>query len=188
LNYWQDRKVLVTDGASFIGSHLVDRLVTPGAAVRIADDLSSGCVDNLSIQNVELLEGNLLDPTFAKQACADMQNVFHLAASHGGRGYIDTHAVECANNMVLNGTVFSAAHQAGVEHICFASSACVYSTTLQEAPHSGNILYLQEQMANTFEPSKAFADGEYGWAKLIWHDYRRLTTNKARVNIEIERV
>ena len=40
--YWYGRKVLVTGGASFIGSHLVDRLVALGAEVRVADDLSSG--------------------------------------------------------------------------------------------------------------------------------------------------
>jgi UDP-glucose 4-epimerase len=96
-----------------------------------------------------------------------MQQVFHLAASHGGRGYIDTHPVECANNMVLDGTVFAAAYNAGVEHVCFASSACVYPTTLQEAPRNGNVIYLREDMANTFEPQKAFSDGEYGWAKLM---------------------
>jgi nucleoside-diphosphate-sugar epimerase len=169
LNYWHGRKVLVTGGASFIGSHLVDRLVASGAVVRVADDLSSGHIDNLasSVQSVELLEGNLLDQAFATQACQGMQNVFHLAASHGGRGYIDTHPVECSNNMVLDGIVFEAAHRAGVEHVCLASSACVYPTTLQEAPLNGNIMYLREEMANTFEPSKAFADGEYGWAKLM---------------------
>lgn len=169
MSYWYGRKVLVTGGASFIGSHLVDRLVILGASVRVADDLSSGSITNMtsSRQHIEFLEGNLLDPGFAMQACAGMQNVFHLAASHGGRGYIDTHPVDCANNMVLDGTVFAAAHQAGVEHVCFASTACVYPTTLQEAPENGHIINLREEMANTYEPSKAFADGEYGWAKLM---------------------
>ncbi len=167
--YWYGRKVLVTGGASFIGSHLVDRLVALGAEVRVADDLSSGTLENLasSIDGIEFLQGNLLDPAFAKQACAGMEQVFHLAASHGGRGYIDTHPVECASNMVLDGTVFAAAYKAGVEHVCFASSACVYPTTLQEEPHNGHVVCLREEMANTFEPHKAFADGEYGWAKLM---------------------
>ena len=167
--YWYGRKVLVTGGASFIGSHLVDRLVALGAEVRVADDLSSGKLENLasSINNIELLEGNLLDPAFAKQACSGIEQLFHLAAAHGGRGYIDTHPVKCASNMVLDGTVFDAAHKAGVERICFASSACVYPTTLQEVPHSGNVIYLKEEMANTLEPHKAFPDGEYGWAKLM---------------------
>jgi len=169
LKYWHGRKVLVTGGASFIGSHLVDRLVALGAEVRVADDLSSGTLENLaaSINDIEVLQGDLSDPAFAKQACTGMEQVFHLAASHGGRGYIDTHPVECSSNMVLDGSVFAAAYKAGVEHVCFASSACVYPTILQEVPHNGKVVYLREDMANPFEPHKAFADGEYGWAKLM---------------------
>ena len=169
MTYWNNRKVLVTGGASFIGSHLVDRLVTLGAQVRVADDLSSGRLENLSLSSneIEFLEGDLLNPLFAEQACAGMQQVFHLAALHGGRGYIDTHPVECSSNMILDGIVFSSAYKAGVEHVCFASSACVYPTTLQEASPDGKGVYLREEMANTYEPSKAFSDGEYGWAKLM---------------------
>jgi UDP-glucose 4-epimerase len=92
-----------------------------------------------------------------------------LAASHGGRGYIDTHPVECATNMVLDGTVFYSAFQAGVERICFASSACVYPTNLQTEMKidEGGLVYLQEEWADPFVPGRALADGEYGWAKLM---------------------
>lgn len=140
-----------------------------GASVRVADDLSSGRLANLAdaIQQIEFQEGDLRDPSFAAKACSDIEVVFHLAASHGGRGYIDTHPVECSTNMILDGTVFSAAYRAGVDRICFASSACVYPTTLQEMPTEGNVIYLKEGMANTIEPGKAFSDGEYGWAKLM---------------------
>ena len=70
--FWQSRKTLVTGGASFIGSHLVDRLLELGAAVRVADDLSSGDLDNLAgplaAGDVELLEGDLRDQAFARKA------------------------------------------------------------------------------------------------------------------------
>jgi nucleoside-diphosphate-sugar epimerase len=168
---WQGVNVLVTGGASFIGSHLVDSLVGRGARVRVADDLSSGKLSNLdqSIQHVEFLEGDLRERSFADQATRDMQVVFHLAASHGGRGYIDTHPVECATNMILDGTVFNSAWQAGVERIAFASSACVYPTTLQAEQQivEGGMVYLQEPWADPFTPGAALADGEYGWAKLM---------------------
>ena len=168
---WQGVNVLVTGGASFIGSHLVDALVGRGARVRVADDLSSGKLSNLdqSIQHVEFLEGDLRQRSFADQAMRDMQVVFHLAASHGGRGYIDTHPVECATNMILDGTVFHSAWQAGVERIAFASSACVYPTTLQAEQQivEGGMVYLQEPWADPFVPGAALADGEYGWAKLM---------------------
>ena len=90
---WKGRNVLVTGGCSFIGSHLVDALIARGATVRIADDLSSGRLENiqqwLDLGMVEMLEGNLLDPGAAQRAVEGMSVVFHLAANHGGRGYID---------------------------------------------------------------------------------------------------
>ena len=88
-----------------------------------------------------------------------------MAASHGGRGYIDSHPVECTNNMLLDHTLFAAAASAGAKKIVFASSACVYPTNLQSDKNSR--LLLKESDANFDEPGKAFADGEYGWAKLM---------------------
>lgn len=168
---WSGRRVLVTGGASFISSHIVDRLVQMGAHVRVADDLSSGRLENLgeSIDHIEFMEGDLRDRSFADQATNGMEVVFHLAASHGGRGYIDTHPVECATNMVLDGTVFYSAWQAGVERICFASSACVYPTNLQDQikVETDGPVYLREEWADPFEPGRALADREYGWAKLM---------------------
>lgn len=169
MKFWAKKQVLVTGGASFIGSHLVELLVDAGAKVRVADDLSSGRLENLAavMKNIDFLKGDLRNKPFAEKACKGMQVVFHLAASHGGRGYIDTHPVECATNMILDGTVFEAAHEAGVDRICFASSACVYPVNLQDNPKTGNLVYLQEDWSNPFVPGKAAADGEYGWAKLM---------------------
>lgn len=161
--------MLVTGGASFIGSHLVDRLVGAGAQVRIADDLSSGRLENLSqsIESVEFRLGDLRDRDFAREAVSGQEVVFHLAAAHGGRGFIDTHPADCASNLVLDGTVFDEAHRAGVDRVCFASSACVYPVNLQEKPREGNTVLLREDWADPFVEGAAAADGEYGWAKLM---------------------
>lgn len=166
---WAKRKVLVTGGASFIGSHLVDKLVGLGASVRCADDFSSGKIENLaeSIGQIEILKGDLKDRCFANLATRNMDVVFHLAASHGGRGYIDTHPAECSANMVLDGVVFESAFRAGVERICYASSACVYPTNLQSNDPDKQVLLLKEDMADPFTEGRALADGEYGWAKLM---------------------
>jgi nucleoside-diphosphate-sugar epimerase len=169
VSFWNARNALVTGGASFIGSHLVERLVADGAAVRVVDDLSSGRLENLSacLQKIEFVQGDLRRPEVAEGAARDMDVVFHLAAAHGGRGYIDTHPVECSGNLVLDGVVFAAAHRAGVDRVCLASSACVYPVTLQAPPVAGRFVYLREDMADPHEPGKAQADGEYGWAKLM---------------------
>jgi len=169
MSFWKNKRVLVTGGASFIGSHLTDRLVNLGANVRVADDLSSGRLENLqeSINQIEFIQGDLRDRDFARQSMENNEVVFHLAACHGGRGFIDTHPADCASNMVLDGIVFDEAMKAKVDKVCFASSACVYPTSLQVKPTNGNMVYLKEDWANPFQEGCAFSDGEYGWAKLM---------------------
>jgi UDP-glucose 4-epimerase len=166
---WRGKKVLVTGGASFLGSHLVDKLVELNANVRVADDFSSGKAENLAknIDYIEILKGNLKDMCFAKLVMKNVDLVFHLAASHGGRGYIDTHPVECCSNMALDGIVFELAFKVEVDRICFASSTCVYPTDLQSKNIARRMLLLKEDMVDPFSRGNALADGEYGWAKLM---------------------
>jgi nucleoside-diphosphate-sugar epimerase len=162
---WSKQRVLVTGGCSFIGSHLTEALVRRGATVRVADDLSSGKRENIEILlatgQVEFLELDLLEPGAAERVVEGMDQVFHLAANHGGRGYIDLHQAACATNFALDGLMIRAAHRAGVQQFTFASSGCVYPTTIQENP--AEILYLTEDMVG---PPYG-ADGLYGWAKLM---------------------
>lgn len=162
---WNQIPTLVTGGASFIGSHLVDALVARGAAVRVADDLSSGLLaniqDHVGAGRVEFLEGDLADPVIASRAVADVRVVFHLAANHGGRGYIDRHQVACSTNLALDAIVFRACREAGVEKVVYASSGCVYPTGLQDDP--SQTVYLSEEMVGP----PYDADNLYGWAKLM---------------------
>ena len=173
----KNKRVLVTGGASFIGSHLVDTLLKKGSLVRVADDFSSGKLENLEYPlketkpntwispNLTVHKGDLKEKSFTNQMVKDIDVVFHLAALHGGRGYIDTHPAQCCSNMILDQLVFEESSKAGVDRICFASSACVYPSYLQET--TGSSYLLKEDDANPFVRDKAFADLEYGWAKLM---------------------
>ena len=159
------RPVLVTGGASFIGSHLVDALVAVGARVRVVDDLSSGNLANIQRHvdagAVELVQADLLDPEVPAQTVAGIHTVFHLAANHGGRGYVDLHQAACATNLLLDSAIFRASHLAGVEKVVYASSGCVYPNYLQT--DAAEWLYLSEdQVGPPYE-----ADNMYGWAKLM---------------------
>ena len=133
--------------------------------VRIADDLSSGTRANVQQQldrdAVEFLEVDLLAPGAADAAAAGMEHVFHLAANHGGRGYIDLHQAACATNLALDGLMIRAAHRAGVAKFTFASSGCVYPEHLQHDP--SEVLYLTEDLVKP----PYDADNLYGWAKLM---------------------
>lgn len=169
MGYWSAKRVLVTGGASFIGSHLVDKLVHMGAVVCVADDLSSGKLENLqdSLKSIEFRKGDLRDRGFARNVIEGNEVVFHLAASHGGRGFIDTHPADCASNLVLDGIVFDEAWRAGVGQVCYTSSACVYPVQHQKRSSKGKMIYLKEEWGDPFKEGCASADGEYGWAKLM---------------------
>jgi nucleoside-diphosphate-sugar epimerase len=164
-NFWAGKKVLVTGGASFIGSHLVDRLVECGAHVRVVDDLTSGRLENLAAHlnngQVEFRQADLREPGVARQAIEGVHVVFHLAADHGGRGYVDLHQAGPASNLFLDGLIFWEALRARVDKVVFASSGCVYPNYLQSDPNQE--LYLTEDVVRPPHD----ADNMYGWAKLM---------------------
>jgi len=162
---WKDHSVLVTGGASFIGSHLVDALVDRGARIRVVDNLSSGRLENIQSHieagAVEFIQGDLLDDKVTRGAVDGIQTVFHLAADHGGRGYVDLHQVACATNLALDARLFIECLSSSVEKVVYASSGCVYPNYLQNDPDE--IVYLSEdKVGPPYE-----ADNMYGWAKLM---------------------
>jgi UDP-glucose 4-epimerase len=169
-NYWENRNVLVTGGASFIGSHLVDRLVELGARVTVVDNLSSGKLENLqnSMDKIKFVKKDLeyitLEDIVSVFKGHDV--IFHLAAVHGGRGYIHLHPADVCSNFAIDHHVFEASYRAGVERVVFASSACVYPPKLQS--EIGADYLLKEEDSNPFKLEDYLsADIEYGWAKLM---------------------
>ena len=162
---WNNKKVLVTGGTSFIGSHLVDALVERGAKVRVVDDLTSGRLSNIEHHlkggHVTLVEADLREPGVTRAAMNGIEVVFHLAADHGGRGYVDLHQAGPASNLFLDGLVFWEAAKAGVEKVVYASSGCVYPNYMQTDVKKE--IYLREE--DVKPPYDA--DNMYGWAKLM---------------------
>ena len=122
------RPVLVTGGAGFIGSHLVDALVAAGASVRVLDDLSSGRRENLvaSAKAIDFVEGDIRDVETCRRACRGSQIVFHLAAV----GSVPRSMKDPAHTLAVNvgGTtnVLTGARDAGTRRVVYASSSSVY--------------------------------------------------------------
>lgn len=170
MSNWKDRPVLVTGGASFIGSHLVDSLVELGAKVTVVDNLSSGRLENLSKsrsritfvkKDLEYIPKEDIVSLFKGQ-----EKVFHLAAVHGGRGYIATHPADVCSNLAIDHHVFEASNDAGVEQVVFASTACVYPTELQAKVGSSYKLKESDSDPTKMDDYMS-ADIEYGWGKLM---------------------
>jgi nucleoside-diphosphate-sugar epimerase len=162
---WTGRNVLITGGASFIGSALADQLIARGAKIRVVDDLTSGHLGNIaehiSTGKIEFIRADLREPGITRAAMQGIQTVFHLAADHGGRGYVELHQAGPASNFFLDGLVFWEAVKAKVEKVVFASSGCVYPNFLQSD--------ITEEIFLTEDLTKGPNDAEntYGWAKLM---------------------
>lgn len=120
--------VLVTGGAGFIGSHSVETLLAMGARVRVLDDLSTGCRENLPKQHValEFVHGDVRDETCVMSCMNDITHVLHLAAQVSVpisiQQPVHSHSVNVAGYL----NVLNAARLAGVKRIVHASSAAVY--------------------------------------------------------------
>ena len=167
---WKDCPVLVTGGASFISSHLIDKLVEFGASVTVVDDLSNGKKENLvnSWDKIKFIHQDL--EYISKKEITDIftgnEIVFHFAADHGGRGYIDTHPADVCSNFAIDHHVFEACSNTNVEKVIFSSSACVYPTELQNKIGSDYKLKEDDSDPENLDGFLS-ADVEYGWAKLM---------------------
>jgi nucleoside-diphosphate-sugar epimerase len=126
-------RVLVTGGAGFIGSHLVDRLVANGHEVRVLDDFSSGQESNLerAKPQIEVIRGSICDADVLARAVQGCALVFHEAAVPSVPRSI---AEPVRTNQVnVDGTllVLELARQAGVRRVVFAASSSAYGDTVE---------------------------------------------------------
>jgi nucleoside-diphosphate-sugar epimerase len=170
----RSEKILVTGGASFIGSHLVERLLELGAEVVVIDDLSSGEESNLKskIDSFAFIKDDVRNISNHARELKSISGVFHLAAVHGGRGFIEKYPFDCAQNVGLDSTVFNFAAKSGVQWITTASSACAYPTGKQL---QGDTNLLSEDLIDWDAPKEISPDGAYGWSKF----YSEILLNSA---------
>ena len=116
----------------------VEKLVSLGANVTVVDDLSSGNLENLStIKNkIKFIKKDLeyIEKDEIREIFREKNIVFHLAAVHGGRGYIQTHPADVCSNLSIDHHVFEAIAESSnsMENLVFASTACVYPPDMQK--------------------------------------------------------
>ncbi len=123
-------KVLVTGGAGFIGSHIIDKLLANDFEVTILDDLSTGKMSNIeknmSRENLHFIEGDITNKKIAEKAVTDVDAIFHEAALVSVTRSVEKPLV--TNNVNINGTLnlLIASLNADVQRFIYASSSSVY--------------------------------------------------------------
>jgi UDP-glucose 4-epimerase len=120
--------ILVTGGAGFIGSHLVEALVKQGHRVRVLDNLSSGTRDNLSRvrRDVEFVRGDCADPATAAKAVRGVEVVYHEAAVPSVARSVKDPASSHRANATATIQILVASRDAGVRRVIYAGSSSVY--------------------------------------------------------------
>jgi nucleoside-diphosphate-sugar epimerase len=135
-NHFEDQRVLVTGGAGFIGSHLVEALVELGARVVAVDDLSGGDWANLAgfDAGVEQLTASILDTDQLDAATAGCRYVFHLAALGSVPRSVEMPELYHQVNVTGTVNVLQAAQRAGVQRVMFAASSSAYGDPPDDGP------------------------------------------------------
>jgi UDP-glucose 4-epimerase len=120
-------KVLITGGAGFIGSHLVEQLLAGGHRLRVLDNLSTGRRENLPSGGVvEFIHGDIRDPAMVETAVRGMDAIVHLAAVASVQASVDDPRGTHASNFDGTLNLLEAARADGVRRFLYASSAAVY--------------------------------------------------------------
>lgn len=157
-SFYRGRRIVVTGGAGFAGSHLVEALVSLGAQVRVPVRATSNLHYLDSVRDaIEIVEADLFDSDATARALANQDVVLHLAAAKGG-GIVHSmehHGSLFRDNMLASINVLDAARDARVSRFLMVSSACVYPRDCQIPTPE------EEGMRGAPEPTNA----GYGWSK-----------------------
>jgi len=148
------KNILVTGGAGFIGSEIVNRLVEEHNKVSVLDNLSTGSLDNLEdvLSDLEFIRGDIRDLDLVKKAIKKKEVVYHMAAEVGVDRILKKDTEVCETDYLSAVDLFKTAAKAGVGVLFFASSSEVYGKFPQDR------LPMKED--DRFTP-----DTVYGWAK-----------------------
>lgn len=160
--------ILVTGGAGFIGSHIVESLIKNEAKVRIIDNFSTGSLENLKgiIGKVDIIEGDILNYNLLLKACKDIDVISHQAAQLEIITCMQDPIFDLKSNTEASLNVFNAAVKSNVKKIIYASSACIY----------GQAEYIPQDEEHPNKPN-----WPYGVSKLAVEKYSKIYSNYYKI-------
>lgn len=164
-------KILVTGGAGFIGSHLVERLLNLGHEVSVLDDLSTGSMENLEStsdkKNLEVIEGSILDSELVSKQVANSDYVFHLAAAVGVFNIVQKPLQSLSINLTGTENVLSAADKFSVP-VLIASSSEIYGKNTSDSLSENSDRILGNPLTLRWSYSEAKAiDESFAYAYFV---------------------
>lgn len=153
------KKVLITGGAGFIGSHTIDILLEKGYTIFVLDNLSTGLLKNLNNKKITFIKGSIQDKNLLDKIMKSVDFVIHLAAiasvSESIKNPILTHDVNVSGTL----NVFISALENNIKKVVYASSAAVYG-------NNQNVPLVEEDLSDPVSP--------YGLHKSINEKYAKL--------------
>lgn len=191
LSWYKGRQILVTGGAGFIGSWLVEALVRLGAHVYVVDNLWRGTLDNLKKEDgtywidldKQFVLGDLREYHVALSACilAKPEMVFHLADIVAGIDFVFANEPFIFRaNLLINTNMFTAIKETGVKNMIYLGTACSYPQKLQVEPGGAPLV---EEQVYPADPESA-----YGWSKLMGEYEAELMGKYSKTNVGILRL
>ena len=151
--YWTGRRVLVTGGCGFIGSHLVDALIAAGGRVLVLDAYNSssskGFLEGVEEPNLDVRLGDVADPFFVRELSAGVDTIFHLAALIGIPYSYEAPAHYVQTNVHGTLAVLEAARAEGVRRVVHTSTSETYGSAQFEPMDESHPLVAQSPYAAT---------------------------------------
>jgi len=191
LTWFRDKRILVTGGAGFIGSWLVEALIRLGADVYVVDNLWRGSLENLKKEDgstwidfsSNFILGDLREYHIAISSCLKSKPdlVYHLADVVAGIDFVFANEPFLfRSNLLINTNMFNAIREAGIKKAIYLGTACSYPRALQKKP-GGNPLI--EDQVYPADPESA-----YGWSKLMGEYEAELLRHYEGVDVGILRL
>ncbi|MCS3638162.1 SDR family NAD(P)-dependent oxidoreductase [Salinibacter ruber] len=175
MSFFNNRNVLVTGGAGFIGSHLTDSLTELGANVAVLDNFSEGRRSNLKkiSTQLDIFEADILSRELLEEALSDVSIVYHLAANAHVPTSVENPRHDFRINACGTQAVLEVAVESGVDKLVLASSAAVYGTPV-------NVPIYESHPVDPISP--------YGASKLSAEKLAQAYSKTYGINVEILRL